>query len=191
MSGVIPIAFVGFVMAVASFTDVYRFKVYNALTFPVFFSGLVYHLASSQGQGALFSLGGAGVGLAVLLLPYLMGGLGAGDVKFVMAIGAWVGVPVLLPSVLIGCFVVFVYHMIVVAKQRGIGEVVHGVQLMLFRLSCFGRNLAMNDQFESVQSAARSTESPNRGRLIPFSAMMSVGFVVVLLLNWWISRVYQ
>lgn len=41
--------------------------------------------------GLWFGLAGSGLGLALLLLPYIFGGMKAGDVKFLAAIGAWVG----------------------------------------------------------------------------------------------------
>jgi prepilin peptidase CpaA len=34
---------------------------------------------------------GGGLGLALLLAPYVLGGMKAGDVKFLAAVGAWVG----------------------------------------------------------------------------------------------------
>ena len=42
-------------------------------------------------QGALSSLSGLGLGIGLLLLPYLMGGMGAGDVKALGALGALIG----------------------------------------------------------------------------------------------------
>lgn len=43
------------------------------------------------------SLLGAGVGFGVLLLFYVVGLMGAGDVKFAAALGLWVGAAALLP----------------------------------------------------------------------------------------------
>ena len=42
-------------------------------------------------EGFFGSLAGIAIGFAVLILPYLMGILGAGDVKLLMGIGAWIG----------------------------------------------------------------------------------------------------
>lgn len=41
--------------------------------------------------GLLLSLCGLGLGLTLLLLPYLLGGMGAGDVKALAALGALIG----------------------------------------------------------------------------------------------------
>ena len=170
-------------LAVATFTDFTRFKVYNLLTIPLFFAGLAYGLIMSGWAGLLFAFLGAFTGFGILLVPYLLGGLGAGDVKFVMAMGTWVGPAVLLPAILIGCVVVFAYYLIVIAGRDGARGVVSDIQLMFYRMSSFGKNFALNDQFETVQSAANSDGSLNKGRLIPFSAMMSVGILIALALG--------
>lgn len=92
-----PIIVVLAACTTAAITDVWKFKVYNLLTFPLIISGLLYW--SVQGgvdlgwrgalNGAGESLLGIGFGMAILWLPYAMGGMGAGDVKLMMGIGAW------------------------------------------------------------------------------------------------------
>lgn len=185
MDGVVPSLVVASGLIIATFTDIRQFKVYNALTFPIFFGGLIWGFANDGWSGLGFALAGAVTGLLILLIPYLMGGLGAGDVKFVAAIGSWIGAAYLLPAILIGCLVLFVYYMVITARRQGFSMFAQNLQLMFAQLSCFGRNLAGNDQFESVQSAARDLNSPNRSRLIPFSAMMSIGILIVLIIGKW------
>lgn len=188
MDSIIPLTVVSFALAYASFTDVTQFKVYNVLTFPLLISGLAYGAFMGGWSGIGFAINGAVIGLVILLLPYLMGGLGAGDVKFVMAVGSWIGAPILLPSIVIGSLVVVGYHMVIVARRRGISGIYQNIELMVFRLSCFGKNLALNDQFESVQSAANTEGSQNKGRLIPFSAMMSIGIVIMMAIAYFLRQ---
>src|SRR5690242_9150696 len=77
--------------AIATVMDLWKFKVYNALTVPLLLGGLAYH-GLAHGSGAfLGSLSGAAFGFAVLIVFYAMGGMGAGDVKLMAAIGAWLG----------------------------------------------------------------------------------------------------
>jgi prepilin peptidase CpaA len=78
-------------LVVAGITDVQSSRVPNLLTFPLSVVGLLFHAFSSEGQGILFSLEGLGLGLALLLIFYSYGGMGAGDVKLLAAIGAVVG----------------------------------------------------------------------------------------------------
>ena len=56
-------------------------------------SGWVYSVALSPyagWEGLMYSLLGTVVGLALLLPAYAIGGMGAGDVKLLAGVGAWV-----------------------------------------------------------------------------------------------------
>jgi prepilin peptidase CpaA len=53
--------------------------------------GLSCHTAASSWEGLLFSFSGLVLGTALFIIPYLMGGMGAGDAKLVGAIGAIIG----------------------------------------------------------------------------------------------------
>ncbi len=186
MVGIIPILVVLGCAVVASITDVSKFKVYNLLTFPCFLSGLVYGVCVGGWQGLWFALVGSLFGLTILLIPYLMGGLGAGDVKFVMAIGSWLGPTLLVPAILIGCVATVGYFLLFVGRAQGWRGVLQSLHLLALRMSVFGKNFACADSFESVQDVANG---PNpHGRLIPFSAMISLGIVVSLIIGAVITR---
>jgi prepilin peptidase CpaA len=72
-------------------SDLLSRRIPNALTLGGALAGLIYMSLSGGLSGAAFSLGGFGVGLAVFLIPFLLGGFGAGDVKLLAALGAWLG----------------------------------------------------------------------------------------------------
>jgi Flp pilus assembly protein protease CpaA len=78
-------------LALAAASDVERRRIPNALTFPVLLLGVLLAALGSGGVALGASLLGVGVGFALLLLPYAVGALGAGDVKAAMALGALVG----------------------------------------------------------------------------------------------------
>lgn len=81
--------------------DGVKLKVPNWLTYPMIISGWIYSytLSSYPGwEGLSYSLMGTMVGLAVLLPAYSIGGMGAGDVKMMAGIGAWMWVEVTIYS---------------------------------------------------------------------------------------------
>jgi prepilin peptidase CpaA len=71
--------------------DLHSRRIPNWLTFPTLAFAVLYGASSGGMDGALHALLGAAAALALLLLPYAMGGLGAGDVKAAMALGALFG----------------------------------------------------------------------------------------------------
>src|SRR5690242_5495578 len=83
------------VLIVAAVIDGYLLKVPNWLTFPMIAGGWLFGAISYAGdglpwyEGLAWSLLGTGVGLALLLPAYAIGGMGAGDVKLMAGIGAW------------------------------------------------------------------------------------------------------
>jgi prepilin peptidase CpaA len=72
-------------------TDTFKCKIPNLLNACLLVAGIVMFTVNLGIPGLLLSLYGLGLGIALLLLPYLMGGLGAGDVKALGALGALIG----------------------------------------------------------------------------------------------------
>ena len=94
-----PIWFVTITLIVAAVIDGYELRVPNWITYPMVLSGLIYSMAFAQAHHAMpwyeglgWSLAGVVVGLLTLLPLYAIGGMGAGDVKLMAGIGAWVHV---------------------------------------------------------------------------------------------------
>jgi len=72
-------------------TDTFKCKIPNLLNASLLITGMVLFTVNLGVSGLLLSLYGLGLGLALLLLPYIMGGIGAGDVKALGALGALIG----------------------------------------------------------------------------------------------------
>jgi len=88
-----PIWFVTVTLVVAAVIDGLKLKVPNWITFPMIISGWIYSATLSPyagWEGLMYSLIGTALGLALLLPAYAIGGMGAGDVKLLAGVGAWV-----------------------------------------------------------------------------------------------------
>lgn len=79
------------VLAMAIWTDLRSGLIPNRLTFSTMGLAVLAHGWMHGFQGMIFSLAGLGMGFGLFLLLYLGGGMGAGDVKLMAAIGAIIG----------------------------------------------------------------------------------------------------
>ncbi|WP_102027451.1 A24 family peptidase [Salirhabdus sp. Marseille-P4669] len=79
------------ILIISLITDIKERRILNIVTLPTIVFAFSYHFISSGLDGLLFSVSGFFVGIGLLLIPFIMGGMGAGDVKLLAAIGALMG----------------------------------------------------------------------------------------------------
>jgi prepilin peptidase CpaA len=79
------------VLIVAAVIDGWKLKVPNWLTFPMIISGWIFSFWCGGLEGLGYSILATMLGLALLLPTYAIGGMGAGDVKLLAGVGAWIG----------------------------------------------------------------------------------------------------
>jgi prepilin peptidase CpaA len=97
--------FLAIVLTVAAVCDIRYRRIPNLLTYPMMAGGVVYHSFTNGTQGFLFGAGGLALGIVLLIVAYLIGGMGAGDVKLLGAVGSVLG-----PA---GVFEAFVYSAVI------------------------------------------------------------------------------
>jgi prepilin peptidase CpaA len=78
---------------VGSVFDVKSRRIPNFITFPSILLGLAMHLALGGWRQLLLSLAAGLICGVVFLLFYIAGGMGAGDVKLITAVGCIAGMP--------------------------------------------------------------------------------------------------
>lgn len=78
-------------LVICCITDLKVRKIYNKIIFPILFSVLLLQLILNGFSGLKISLLGFASGIAILIIPFILGGLGAGDVKLLALIGALKG----------------------------------------------------------------------------------------------------
>jgi prepilin peptidase CpaA len=145
-----------------------QLRVPNWLTFHFVIGGLAFACWSGGAQALLLSMAGAGVGLVSLLPLYAIGGMGAGDVKLMAGLGAWMG-----PSLTLGAFVAsaLVGGLIGLAMIAASGELIH--HWVLFQT--IGHEiLSVRNPSELAQRAG--DRKPNM-TLLPYAIPIALGSV--------------
>ncbi|HPZ64409.1 MAG TPA: prepilin peptidase, partial [Bacillota bacterium] len=75
----------------AVYFDLTRRRIPNYLTIPAMVWGLLSYAVDSGWTGLWESLLGLLAGIGIFVIPFLLGGMGGGDVKLMGAIGALTG----------------------------------------------------------------------------------------------------
>jgi len=83
--------FVSVVLVEAAIIDGLKLRVPNWLTYHFALGGLACATWMAGWAGLAWSLAGLAIGLVLLLPLYAIGGMGAGDVKLLAGVGAWMG----------------------------------------------------------------------------------------------------
>src|SRR5262245_29451545 len=164
-------ALVATFIALCAIVDCRTLRIPNWLTMPAAVLGLVYSALAPGGIGIAWSLAGFAVGLALLMLPWLLGGGGMGDVKMLAALGAWLG-PV-------GILIAF-----------GLGSVLAAFGMVgVLALGMFSEGFSQTRK-RYVVAATGGTAATAKGRkmrrVLPFAVPMAISTWLVL--SWMLMR---
>ncbi len=156
--------------AAAAVIDLRQHRIPNYLTVPAAVLGLLFHTFMPAGEGVLYSLGGFAIGFGLLLLPWLLGGGGMGDVKLLAALGAWLG-----PYWMLLCFTLSTVLALGIAGG-----------MMLRSASTEGMSRTRTRFLESAQGKDREGNKRKVKRAVPFA--VPVALSTWLLLAWIVSQ---
>ncbi|MGO8746494.1 MAG: prepilin peptidase [Thermoguttaceae bacterium] len=171
----IPFAIVFVVLLVAAVIDWRSFRVPNVLTATLFTTGLVYHALLGPGGSFLSAVAGAVFGFGILILLYLIGAFGAGDVKLLAGVGAWLGMPLTVYVFAAAGLATGVYSIVVLAHRGGIGRAFTVFRVFGMQLAVLGRHLGTGERIEEIVADHKS----RRGRVVPFATMLAVAMIIV------------
>ena len=157
---VLPLSVVVFGVLLAAGTDVWKFRIHNALTVPLFISGLMFHALLEGTLGLSVSVWGVLAGTLPFLVVYAKGGLGAGDLKLLAGVGAWLG-----PW--------FALHVLIVS---GLATGCYSAGLMIGKRARSATEPRRTNPPKDVIAVLQ--RSDRRANAVPFGAMIALGVIV-------------
>jgi prepilin peptidase CpaA len=171
------IAAVALFTSVAAVSDWRTRRLPNWLTVSAFVAALVTHTVSGGLSGLGFSLLGFATGFGILLVLWLIGGGGGGDVKLMGALGAWLGVR----------FTLYVF-----VASAALAAIVTAARLLVGMLS---QGAWFARRFLAAGSAGRpggrghrrdhaGSAHSGRKRLLPFAVPVAMATWLVLAFAW-------
>jgi prepilin peptidase CpaA len=111
------------VLIIAMITDIRSHRIPNWLTLPAIITGLGVNMISAGAGGVLSGIEGLLLGIGLFIVLYLLGGMGAGDVKLMGAVGAILGPKMVLWSALYTALSGGIYAIAIIAFHPRAGAI--------------------------------------------------------------------
>lgn len=151
------------VLAVCVYTDITARKIYNLVLLPACVSALLYYLLTGGLGLGWWSVQGLLLGIALLIIPFATGGIGAGDVKLLGIIGALKGPNFVLIAFLAGAIVGGVISAIYLIRQKKMLSVLKNIGYNIYYLAIGAPRIRVID--DNGQTAVT----------IPYGAAIALG----------------
>ncbi|NLN06634.1 MAG: peptidase A24 [Firmicutes bacterium] len=156
------------------YTDLKTRKIYNKTVLAGFLAAWLFHLVTRGVlAGTKFTFCGFFTGAALLLVPYLLGGMGAGDVKMLGMIGAFVGSEQVVQIMLAAALAGGVMALTTMLKEGELGRRLKNLFLSLY---CFLFTRG-KEHLEVPQ------DEKQFGKTLPYGVVLAIGVVIFYLLN--------
>lgn len=161
-------------VAVCLYTDLTERKIYNS----VILSGIVAASVINIIQlnliaGTLFTYTGLFIGILLLIIPFILGGLGAGDVKMLGMIGAFTGYAMVVQIMLASAVVGGIYALIVMLAGRKLMSRMWRIIQGLYLFAATKKTVyCSNIQDQDAEKNA-----------IPYGVALSAGVIIIYVLG--------
>jgi len=156
-------------LIISVITDLHRRKILNIVTFPAILAGFLFHVVTSGLDGFFYSGLGFLVGLGLLIIPFIMVGIGAGDVKLLAAIGAWKGVVFVFYATLYGAVIGGFIALFILIKRKKLG---YTLKYTFFSFRFLKNRKALKELDEADGSIS-----------IPYAVPIAVGAFIAFLME--------
>ncbi|GAW92835.1 peptidase A24A prepilin type IV [Calderihabitans maritimus] len=157
------------VLVMAVYHDLRERKIPNRILIAGFGLAVLVHGLSDGWQGVFFSIRGLLVGLGLFFLPFLLDGIGAGDVKLLGVIGALQGSSFVFYTFLAAALIGGLLSCLVLLKNKQLKTTLMRVGMILWQLYWTRFSL-------SVLQGLRSRDNDYR---LPYALAIALGAFVV------------
>lgn len=169
--------YLSLVLVVSTVTDIRCRRIPNWATFSTILLALVIHCIHNGLPGLLLSLKGLGLGFALLLLPHLLGGIGAGDVKLLAAVGAVLGPDQTFLVFLFTAIIGGIVALVTMAYRKEFWSTLRNIGTMLYGF-CSGAGVA----------AFQVDRASLKEKGIPYGAVIAAGVLAAVLYSSFMSN---
>lgn len=156
----------------ASWVDFAERRVPNWLNAALAAAGLAAQAWFFGSSGVGWGVAGLLVGFGVLIVPWLMHGMGAGDVKLMAAIGAWLGPWLTLISFCVGAIFGGIAACVMILSTRRMMHAVVNMQTIMTKMRRFDTAFG---EFGGARTFG------NTSQLLPYGVPLTAGTIAVLL----------
>jgi prepilin peptidase CpaA len=160
----------------AGWLDGWTHRIPNCLTVTGFVAGVALNSAITGLKGTATAFEGAGIGLLILLPAVYLRALGAGDLKLVAAVGAFVGPTLLWLVLLASVLVAGAMAIILMVRARRVRETLRNLGCLIMSFFTFG-----------IRSYPDISLDNPRLLKLPFGVAVAVGTLSCFVAARWIA----
>jgi prepilin peptidase CpaA len=141
------------ITGIASIYDLKTRRIPNFITFSTIILGLIINSYSlEQFKQSIF---GAGLGIVLLIIPFVLGVIGAGDVKLLAAVGALNGTQFLFQTFLYGSIAGGIIALAIAVLNKRLWPVLHNGTTISMEIFAFAAKPLKGNRIEPVNSGLR------------------------------------
>jgi prepilin peptidase CpaA len=163
----------------ASWIDYSQRRVPNWLNLALIVIGFAAQAAFFGTAGLATGAYGLLTGFALLIIPWMMHGMGAGDVKLMAAIGVWLGPMLTFYSFALGAVIGGLAAVIMIVCTGRLWMALANINVIMHKCSKMG---TVFSDFGSAKSFGRTS------LLLPYGVPLTAGTLIILAaktLGWW------
>jgi prepilin peptidase CpaA len=170
-------------LLVCATIDLWTHRIPNALTYGGAIVGLLVNLWLYRESGLLTSVTGWLAGVAILAIPFVLRGIGGGDVKLLAAIGAWGGPLFAVYAVFYGALAGAVVAIGFLIWRGEVGLAVSPlIRMARWRVAFLLSGVVSDTQARVLEPKGKAPTASPMKTYFPFGPALAIGGIVALFL---------